>query len=228
MVVPLFLILIFTILISLVYASYEISSGFYVKAYCRKKTTEKVVALTFDDGPHPENTEKVLSVLKRWEVEAAFFCIGENVKKYPSLAERMFIEGHLIGNHSYSHVNSFPLLKKEKMVQDIRKADDVIYASTGVPVHYFRPPFGITNPLVKKALKHFDYYVIGWSIRSFDTTTDNVEKIVARIERQIKPGAVILMHDRLPYSAEVLERVLTFLTENGYEVKRVDKLFNII
>lgn len=228
MVVPLILILVFVVLSSLVYASYEISSGVYVKAYCRKKTKEKVVALTFDDGPHPQNTERVLAVLDRWKVEAAFFCIGKNVEAQQTLVERMFQSGHLIGNHSYSHLNGFPLFRRERMLNDIRRADDAIFSATGVPVHFFRPPFGITNPLLKKALRCFDYYVIGWNVRSFDTMTDDVEKIVARVERKIKPGSVILLHDRLPYSGEVLERILVFLSENGYEIKRVDKLFNII
>jgi len=210
------------------YASYNISSGVYVKAYCKKKTTEKEVALTFDDGPNAEYTPKILDILKQWNVEATFFCIGSEVEKNSPLVERMQAEGHLIGNHSYSHSNFFPLLRVKHMIADIQRCEDSIKAVTQQPVKFFRPPFGITNPLIKKALKSFDYYIIGWNIRSLDTSIDNVDKIVKRIIKRIRPGSVILLHDRLPHSEQLLVKTLTYLSENNYTVKRVDKLFNII
>jgi len=209
------------------YASYSISSGVYVKAYCKKETTEKEVALTFDDGPNAEYTPKILDILKQQNVEAAFFCIGSEVEKNPQLVERMIAEGHLIGNHSYSHIHSFPVFGVKKMISDIRHCENAITAITRQPVRFFRPPFGITNPLIRKALKSFNYYTIGWSIRSLDTTIGNVDKIVGRVIKRIRPGSVILLHDRLPHSEQVLEKILTYLSENNYTIKRVDKLFNI-
>ncbi|MDR1730023.1 MAG: polysaccharide deacetylase family protein [Prevotellaceae bacterium] len=220
-------ILILFLLAFFFYASYSISSGVYVKAYCKKNTAEKEVALTFDDGPDAKYTPRILDLLKQRNIEAAFFCIGSETEKNPELIERMFTEGHLIGNHSYLHIHSFPISGAKKMIADIQRCEDAITAVTHQPVRFFRPPFGITNPLVRKALKSFDYYTIGWNIRSLDTTTGKVDKIVGRVIKRIRPGSVILLHDRLPYSAHVLEKILTYLSENNYTVKRVDKLFNI-
>ncbi|MCQ2194907.1 MAG: polysaccharide deacetylase family protein [Paludibacteraceae bacterium] len=225
--VPLIVILALLLVAFMVYASYSISSGVYVKAFCKKRTTDKIVALTFDDGPHPENTPKVLDILAEWEVEAAFFCIGKNVEAHPEIVERMFSEGHLVGNHSYSHCNSFPLMGVKKMVEDIRKTDELIANVTGSPVHFFRPPFGITNPLVRDALSQFNYNVIGWNVRSFDTMSASVDEVYRRVIKQIKPGSVILLHDRLSVAPELLSRLLRYLSDEGYEVRRVDKLFNI-
>ncbi len=211
----------------LFYASYSISSGVYLKAYCKKKTAEKEIALTFDDGPDAGYTPEILDILKRRNVEAAFFCIGSEVEKNPQLVDRMLTEGHLIGNHSYSHAYSFPMFGVKKMIADVQRCENAITAVTRQPVRFFRPPFGITNPLVRKALKSFDYYIIGWNVRSLDTSIGDVDKIVKRVIKRIRPGSVLLLHDRLPYAGQVLEKILAYLSENDYKIKRVDKLFNI-
>lgn len=210
------------------YASYNISSGVYVKTFCRKKTTEKEIALTFDDGPDSEYTPQILNILKSRNVEAAFFCIGNKVEKNPELTKKIKEEGHLIGNHSYSHINTFPLFSANKMIEDIRAAEKAIESVTGEPVAYFRPPFGVTNPLIRKALKAFNYTVIGWNIRSLDTSSTDVDTIFNRIIRQVKPGSVILLHDTMPHTGQVLIKTLDYLADNGYVVKRVDKMFNKI
>lgn len=227
MVVPLIVILAILFVAFMVYASYSISSGVYVKALCAKHTTEKVVALTFDDGPHPIHTPKVLDILAEYEAEATFFCIGKNVEAYPEIVERIHAEGHLLGNHSYSHHNTFPLMSVGDMVADIRKADNLISSLTGVPLHFFRPPFGITNPLVREALGEFNYNVVGWNARSYDTMADDAETVFRRVVRKIKPGAVVLLHDRLPFAPELLSLLLQYLKDEGYEVRRVDRLFNV-
>ncbi len=209
------------------YASYSISSGVYVKACCRKKTAQKEVALTFDDGPSAEYTPIILDMLKQQNVKAAFFCIGSEVEKNPQLVERIVTEGHLIGNHSYSHVHSFPMFGIKKMIADMKRCEDAITAVTRQPVKFFRPPFGVTNPLIGKALKSFDYHTIGWSVRSLDTSITDVDKIVGRVIKRIRPGSVILLHDHLPCAEQVLQKILIYLQRNGYKVKRVDKLFDI-
>ena len=227
-------IMIFAILFSvllfflLFYASYSISSRVYVKAYCRKKTIEKEVALTFDDGPNAEYTPKILDILKQWNVKATFFCIGSEVEKNPQLAAKIAEEGHLIGNHSYSHVNSFPLFSAKKMSVDLRRCEEALQSATGKTVRFFRPPFGVTNPTLKRALKKFDYHVIGWNIRSLDTSTKDADKVVSRIIQQIRPGSVILLHDTLPHAEQILQNTLGYLSSNGYTVKRIDEFFNII
>jgi peptidoglycan/xylan/chitin deacetylase (PgdA/CDA1 family) len=212
----------------LFYASYSIASGVYVKAFCRKKTAEKVVALTFDDGPDAKHTPQILNILDEWNAKAAFFCIGSKVEQHPQLAAEIVKRGHLIGNHSYSHINTFPLFSVSKMTADLCRSEAAIQSATGEKVRFFRPPFGVTNPLMQKALKAFDYYVIGWNIRSLDTSIEDTNKVVKRITKRIRPGSVILLHDTLPHSEEILRKTLQYLSDNGYTVKRVDKMFNLI
>jgi peptidoglycan/xylan/chitin deacetylase (PgdA/CDA1 family) len=213
--------------IFLFYASYNISSGVYVKTLSRKKTDSKEIALTFDDGPNKEHTLKVLDVLKNHNIEAAFFCVGTEIEKNPDLLKKIKDEGHLIGNHTHSHKSQLPLWTAKKIEEDIRNGGEIIEKITGEPVRFFRPPFGVTNPQIKKALKSFNYYVIGWNIRSLDTSIKDTDKVVARIIRKLKPGSVILLHDRLPNSAEIVEKLLDYLQKNEYSIKRVDKLFGL-
>ena len=210
------------ILAFLFYASYSIKSQVYVKALCRVKTTEKVVYLTFDDGPHAEQTPRVLDVLKRNNAKATFFCIGSHIAGNEQILKRIIDEGHTIGNHSFSHTNSFPLFSRRRMIADIEQCQKAIESATGTAPTLFRPPFGVTNPTVGKAVKTLNLKTIGWTIRTYDTNRCSNEKIARRISRQLRPGAIILLHDRLPQSAERLQMVIDTVKENGYEVGKLE------
>ena len=210
------------ILAFLFYASYSIRSQVYVKALCRVKTTEKVVYLTFDDGPNAEQTPRVLDVLKRNNAKATFFCIGSRIAGNEQILKRIIGEGHTIGNHSFSHTNSFPLFSRRRMIADIEQCQKAIESATGTAPTLFRPPFGVTNPTVGKAVKTLNLKTIGWTIRTYDTNRCSNEKIARRISRQLRPGAIILLHDRLPQSAERLQMVIDTVKENGYEVGKLE------
>ena len=210
--------LIVIILAFLFYASYSIKSQVYVKALCRVKTAEKVVYLTFDDGPDAEQTPQVLEVLKRNNAKATFFCIGSRIAGNEALLKRMADEGHQIGIHSFSHANGFPLFGRGKMLADIRRCQQAIEQATGATTTLFRPPFGVTNPTVGKAVKALNLKTIGWTIRTYDTNRCSNEKIARRISRQLRPGAIILLHDRLPQSAERLQMVIDTVKAAGYEI----------
>lgn len=210
------------VLAFLFYASYSIKSQVYVKALCRVKTAEKVVYLTFDDGPDAEQTPQVLDVLKRNNAKAAFFCIGSRIAGNEALLKRMADEGHLIGIHSFSHANSFPLFGRGRMLADIRQCQQAIEQATGSTTTLFRPPFGVTNPTIGKAVKNLNLKTIGWTIRTYDTNGANNAKIARRISRQLRPGAIILLHDRLPQSAERLQMVIEAVKVAGYEVGRLE------
>jgi len=197
----------------------------YIKALCRSKRKDKVVALTFDDGPDKQ-TEKILDLLKEYNVKACFFCIGSKVEENKNLLKRIKDEGHLIGNHSFSHLFSFPLHSVKWLKQDLQACEQQIEEVTQEKVRLFRPPFGVTNPLIAKAVKSFNYITIGWSIRSLDTCK-SVEKAFARIKQKLKPGAVILLHDPLPASDILLRELLDYLNKNEYKIERVDKLFGL-
>lgn len=204
---------------------FNIRSGRYVKAFCKGETSEKVVALTFDDGPDPLYTSEVLDVLKEYQTPAAFFCIGSKAERYPDIVCRMQAEGHLIGNHSYTHTNTFPFFPFKRMLADVVKAQAILEEITSEKISFFRPPFGVTNPTIANVVKTLDFRVIGWSIRSFDTKGEATDKILNRILKQLAPGSVILLHDRMPRSAELLRKLLEELKDRQYKVVRIDSLF---
>ena len=208
------------ILAFLFYASYSIKSQVYVRALCRVKTTEKVVYLTFDDGPDAEQTPQVLDVLKRNNAKATFFCIGNRIAGNEQILKRIIDEGHTIGNHSFSHTNSFPLFGRRRMVADIEQCQKAIESAIGTAPTLFRPPFGVTNPTVGKAVKTLNLKTIGWTIRTYDTNRGSDAKIARRISRQLRPGVIILLHDRLPQSAERLQMVIDTVKVKGYEIGR--------
>ncbi|WP_047447405.1 polysaccharide deacetylase family protein [Alistipes sp. ZOR0009] len=220
-------ILIVGLLLLAVYASVSISSGVYLKAFCRAKDGGRAIALTFDDGPDPTWTPKVLEVLRRYNVKATFFCIGDKVDRHPLLAKQLVDEGHLIGNHTYHHASFFPLLSQKKMVAELQRCDEAIGKVTGELVTLFRPPFGVTNPTVGAAVRKQAYKVIGWSIRSFDTVKSEREVVLRRILKKAHAGGVILMHDNLEGSDWLVEQVILGLHAQGYEIKRIDELFEI-
>ena len=211
-------------LLFLIYASANIRSGVYVKTFSRLPTKDKTIALTFDDGPHPEITPLILAILKKYNVEATFFCIGENIEKNRALAHKIVENGHLIGNHTNKHSFMFPFYSSERMKMEIDACRNQINSvnPSGSPL-LFRPPFGVTNPALKKALKNSGYKVIGWSIRSLDTIIKNSVLIVQRVIIRIRPGSILLFHDSQTYTPEIIERVIIFALKKGYTFVRIDK-----
>jgi peptidoglycan/xylan/chitin deacetylase (PgdA/CDA1 family) len=200
---------------------------FFGPFICDGKTSKKQVALTFDDGPDARSTPALLDLLREQRVEAAFFCIGKRVAAEPALAQRILAEGHMLENHSFAHSNTTNFFTVPQLIADLSQAQAAIQAATGHTPKLFRPPVGLSNPNVFRAAKTLGLRVVGWSIRSLDTKITEPEKVVARIERGLKPGAIILLHDgnipaeRLLVTVKLL---LTKLREHGYEVVRLDTL----
>jgi len=205
----------------LFYASYSISSGVYLKALCKLKTTGKVVALTYDDGPESSSTPQVLDVLKKHNVQACFFCIGQKAEQSPEIIKRIVAEGHLLGNHSYLHKSKFPLYSKKKMTEDLLKAQRVLEDISGKQINLFRPPFGVTNPTIRSVIKKTGWDTIGWSLRSFDTQAQTADETLERIKKKLKPQNIILLHDRMPFAAELTDKLLIYLKGNGWEVRNI-------
>jgi peptidoglycan/xylan/chitin deacetylase (PgdA/CDA1 family) len=207
--------------------SYFIRWGFFLKSVCSAKTTEKIVALSFDDGPSGKKTERILDILGENKVEAAFFCIGKNITGNEILLKRMVREGHIIGNHSYSHDRFFDLFSSRKMLKDINEMSGVCKNATGLSPRFFRPPYGVTNPNLKKVVFRGGYISIGWSIRSFDTVSRNRDRLLAKIVSRLKPGAILLLHDTCEITTEVLPVILEGIREKGYKIIRLDKMINL-
>ncbi len=193
---------------------------------CSAKTTERVVALTFDDGP-ARYTAAILDTLKQHNVSAAFFCIGKNIPGNEPLLQRIVSEGHTIGNHSYSHHYWFDMFGSGKMLADMKQMDNEVARATGLKPLLFRPPYGVMNPNLARAIKKGGYKPVGWSIRSFDTRAKDKQMLLSRIIGQLKPGSVILLHDSMEITAAILPELIEQIKNKGYKIVPLNKLLNI-
>lgn len=220
-------ILLLGVLAALVWASADIGSGVYLKALCRAESADKVVALTFDDGPDADSTPRVLDLLKRYDVRATFFVVGEQARQNPELIHRMVAEGHTVAGHSYYHLPQSTLWSSQRYTEELFRCNDVVARVTGLRMRLYRPPFGVTNPPIARAVKNLRLIPVGWSVRSLDTMTKNSDRVVDRVMRGLRGGDVILLHDRLENSEELLEKLLTALRTQHYTTATVDELFKI-
>lgn len=222
----LYLGIVFLFLIALTVGSAKIQLGFYKKAFCRKKTNEKVIAITFDDGPD-KNTNEILKLLKSHNARATFFCIGNKVAPHAANLKKMVDNGHLIGNHSFEHRSFFPVLRAKRMAKEIMETNERIEAITGQKPNFFRPPFGVTNPRVARTINKTGMSLVGWSIRSYDTVSVAKERILKRIVRRVAPGKIILLHDTSTDILWLLDELLKHLKNEGYSLVTVDELKNL-
>lgn len=208
--------------------SFQIQWNYHLRSLNHNhKISEKFIAITFDDGPNPEFTPKVLKLLKDFNAKASFFLIGKQAQNHPDLVKQIVEEGHLVANHSYSHSNHFGFFTSKKIVLELEQADAVIKAITGKKPQFFRPPFGVTNPAIKTALRTTKHHSIGWSKRSFDTTNLSEEKIFQRITSNLKKGDIILLHDSSEKTIAVMERLLLSLHSLNLKSVTLDRLFEI-
>lgn len=209
------------------FGSARISSNYHVKAFCSNPfETEKKIALTFDDGPSIYTLE-VLELLKKYNAKATFFCIGKNIETHPEILQKVISEGHLVGNHSYSHSKFFDFYNAKKITEEIKRTDMLLEKFTSRKINFFRPPYGVTTPSIRRALKVTGHKTIGWNIRSLDGGTQNQELIFNRLIKHISPGGIVLLHDTGEHSVLVLEQFLQFLQQNNYQVVSIEELLNL-
>jgi peptidoglycan/xylan/chitin deacetylase (PgdA/CDA1 family) len=200
---------------------------FFGAFICSGNKTKKQVALTFDDGPDANSTPQLLDLLRAEKIPATFFCIGKNVEANPGLAARARDEGHLVENHSFAHSNFTNFYGREKLKVELLRAQLAIEKVTGVAPKLFRPPVGLSNPNTFRVAQDLNLQVIGWNIRSLDTVIADPQKIVARIRRGLRSGAVILLHDGKIPAEKLLATVKSLLDELrklDYQVVRLDEL----
>lgn len=196
---------------------FDIRLGYFVPTLCRLKNKQKrQVVLTFDDGP-TELTPLFLDLLNRYEVKAIFFCIGRQIAQYPQIVQRIKEEGHLIGNHTYSHIPQNCFASTAVMTQEIQQTDALL-AQLGIVTPYFRPPYGVTNPHIASAARRTGKRVIGWDIRSLDTVIKDETRLWSRVVSKLNQGNIILMHDTSERTLHVLEQLLKYLKANDYQV----------
>jgi len=205
-------------------ASYFIQLNFYVTSLNKGNAEEKKIALTFDDGPDSEITLKLLEILDKYNVKASFFIIGKKAEKHQEIVKQIVEKGHIVANHSYSHKNTFPLQTAKKIASDIEKCNTIIKNITGKKPKFFRPPFGVTNPMIAKAINKTNMISVGWSYRTYDTVKSK-EVILKKLK--VKNGDVILFHDTNKNIAEICDIIIPELQSQGYEFVDIEKLFNV-
>lgn len=181
---------------------------------------KKKIALTFDDGPHEKYTPMLLDGLKERNVSANFFLMGKNAEKYPDIVKRIHAEGHIIGNHSYSHVQ-LNAMKELEACQEMTKTNRVIEGITGQTPDYVRPPFGawshnldcITNMIV-----------VLWDVDPLDWKCQNKDLVVKRVVSKVKEDDIILLHDSYLSSVEAAFEIIDTLEQEGYEFVTLDEM----
>ena len=178
------------------------------------------VALTFDDGPSPKYTPLLLDGLKERNVRATFFLLGKNVKANQELVQRMQAEGHLLGNHTYNHVqlNKIP---ETTARQEILKTNNEIYEATGKYPEYMRPPYGAWKKNMELCVEMLPVF---WDIDTLDWKSQNVDAILKAAGEEPEDGSIILMHDEYQTSVEAALLLIDRLKEKGYEFVTVDEL----
>ena len=211
----------------LAYGSIDFRSGFFCKVLYSQTMADGTIALTFDDGPDKSVTTAVLEVLKEQNVKAAFFCVGQKAEENPDLVKKIDKEGHVIGSHSYSHHFFFDLFRSSKMLGELEKTEEILKKIINKKIKMFRPPYGVTNPPLARALRKMDYHIIGWSLRSKDTVISNEESLFERLTTRVKPGDIVLFHDTKSHIVEVLNKFINFAKEKGYRFERLDNLLGI-
>lgn len=181
------------------------------------------VALTFDDGPSTQYSSLLLDGLKERGVKVSFFLVGKNIEGNEEVVKRMYEEGHLIGNHTYNHVQ-LNKVSRQVAKEEIEKTGNKIYEITGNYPVYVRPPFGEWREDLALTLKLLN---VSWSIDTLDWKTQNVDQTVEIVKKQVKDGSIILMHDGYKTSVEAALKIIDFLKEEGYVFVTVDKLLMV-
>lgn len=180
----------------------------------------KVIALTFDDGPHETCTAQLLDGLKERGVKATFFLMGQSIKGNEELVLRMQQEGHLIGNHSYRHIQ-LTKAGEERVCDAVEQTGAMIEEITGIRPQYLRPPYGDWNDRLECRL---DLTTVFWSVDSLDWKLQDAGRIVDYVEKRVKSGDIVLMHDIFPSSVEAALELIDDLKEQGYQFVTVEEL----
>jgi peptidoglycan/xylan/chitin deacetylase (PgdA/CDA1 family) len=188
-----------------------IAECLYPEAIFRIKTTEKLLVLTFDDGPHPDSTPQILNILDSYSIKALFFCRGDAAEKYPQLVNEILSKGHIIGNHGYNHIKGWKT-SNAKYIADIERA--ALFTSDKL----FRPPFGSLSFRQYRSLKE-KYKIIFWDIMPYDFDPSfGGDESLQILKSKIRNGSVIVLHDKPDSSAKIfLSEFLTFAVNEGYK-----------
>lgn len=190
------------------------------------------IALTFDDGPDEWTTPRILDVLEKYEVPAAFFVIGRNVERHPELLARIHGDGHMVGNHSYHHARLGTFRRLRYWRQELARTGDVIAPIVGGTPRLFRPPMGFRNRHIARAVREGRYVVTTWTVRALDSLNGSAARILKRLELRSEAGSILALHDGqepgrvrdLRATIEALPQLIQRLRDRGLEPVRLDAL----
>jgi peptidoglycan/xylan/chitin deacetylase (PgdA/CDA1 family) len=182
------------------------------------------VALTFDDGPDPEVTPRVLDQLDRHGAVGSFFCIGAHVARHPKLAREIVARGHAVESHSYRHALGFAGWGPRRLEREVEESQRAIEDATGVTPVFFRSPYGTRSPMLDRVLARAGLSYVSWQRRGFDAVDPSPERVLRRLTRRLEPRDVLLLHDGVsgrrltarPTVLDVLPRLLRFISAQGF------------
>lgn len=212
----------FFYLISTIYGSFQIRANYFMNSINKGKGDG--ICLSFDDGPDPELTPKILKILRDQRIKAAFFVIGKKAEQHPELILAIDADGHIIANHTYDHSHSTGFYSTRRLTDDIGRCSDVIKRITGKSPLFFRPPFGVTNPRLAVVLKKLRLVSIGWTARSLDTVIESKKRLLGRVEKSIKTGAILLFHDTQKITMELLPDIIEYCKINNIKIVPLQEL----
>ncbi len=187
------------------------------------KPKTKYIALTFDDGPHPEYTEQMLNILKKENVKATFFLVGQMVELYPNLTQLIIDEGHQVGNHTYSHPN-LKQINEAQLAHELNYTKELIISFTGYKTDLIRPPGGNYNENILNFCQNNGYHIVLWTIFPRDHESPKQSTLCKRILKQAHNDGIILLHSGVKTTVDALPEIIKQLRANGYRFLTVDKL----
>ena len=203
----------------------ELGRGIHYAKIFEGNLGRKQVALTFDDGPHPAFTPQLLAVLQAYHAKATFFVVGEQAERYPNLIRAEVAAGDDVGNHTYDHV-SLVKIPADYVGTEIKACGEVLDSITGKPAHLFRPPGGVYDSDIAQQSEALGYTMVLWTIDPGDYASPGDDVILDRTLGKITNGSIILLHDGIQQTIDVLPRILQFLKDHGYQTVTVDYMLH--
>lgn len=206
-----------------------ISPSAELKVYRSVATGKKQIALTFDDGPHPTLTPRILEILDRYNVTATFFMVGQNVLNYSEAARQVIQAGHEVGNHTFTHPH-IASLEEKAIFDEIGRCEDALEELCEYRPHLLRTPQGAMTPSLENCLLDDDYILVLWSLDTRDWEKKSTASIVQTVLNEVQAGDIILMHDFIGHNSktpEALEKIIPALLSQGYEFVTVSALLGL-
>jgi polysaccharide deacetylase family sporulation protein PdaB len=199
------------------------SSNRVIPIYCVDRGEEKICSISFDAAWGDEQTNTLLDTLDKYKVKSTFFLVGDWVDKYPDAVKEIAKRGHDIGSHSDTHPH-MTQLSESKMTEELKLSQEKITAITGKPTTLFRPPYGDYNNAVVNAVKAQNMYCVQWDVDTLDWMDPSPSQMVQTVQKKLKPGSIILMHNGAKNAPEALPMILEYIQKQGYKLVPISQL----